>query len=184
MYGRGMRRILELGSEYFPLALCAEPLGRSPYQHRNPQLGRTLGVGWLLEAEVNAVWGGQRAQESQSMVLGPIPDSHRLAAELQRELFRAVVEHLTPGRDLADLTEHVDALGERHGLRPTVRLQSADRKDSLRGTRVEANTVWACHTRVSSGDARLVLTWGTSLLVTDGGAAQFVDRQPDLVSTE
>src|SRR5205823_2292131 len=166
VYGRGMRRILELGSEYFPLALCAEPLGRLPYQHRNPQLGRTLGASWLLEAEVHAVWGGQHAQESQSIVLGPIPDSHRLAAELQRDLFRAVVEHLTPGQDLADLTEHVDALGERHGLRPTVRLQSAgygddgplltpDRKDSLRGTRVEANTVWACHTRVSSGDARL-----------------------------
>src|SRR5262249_21119906 len=43
VYARVMQRILQLGSEYFPLALYAEPAGRLPYQHRNPQLGRTLG---------------------------------------------------------------------------------------------------------------------------------------------
>jgi len=197
LYARGMRRLLELGSEYFPLTLQAEPLGRLRYRHRNPQLGRTLGSGWVIEAEVNAVWGGQVAQEGQSIVLGPPPEPYRTAAAIQREVFAKVLDCLTPGRDLADLGERISGLGEqRHGLQPSIRLQSAGYGDDgprlssagpfepLSGLRLEPNTVWVCQIGVQGADGRLQLSWGTSLLVTERGPAQFVNREPELFSIE
>jgi Xaa-Pro aminopeptidase len=194
LYAQGMRRLMELGSEYFPLTLQAEPIGRLRYRHRNPQMGRTLGSDWVIEAEVNAAWGGQVAQETQTIVLGPIPETYRKAADLQREWFGALLGYLTPGTDVAELGERINAVRERHGLRPSLILQSAgygddgprlrtgDSFDHLGGMCVEPNTVWVCQIGVQGEDGRLQLSWGTSVLVTDQGPIGLVNRQPELVS--
>src|SRR5439155_27039498 len=57
LYARGMGRLLELGGEYFPLTLQLDAPDGVRYRDRRPEPGRTLDTGWVIEAEVNAVWG-------------------------------------------------------------------------------------------------------------------------------
>jgi Xaa-Pro aminopeptidase len=193
LYAHGMRRLLELGSEYFPVALQSGPLGQRRYRHQGPQLGHTLDAGWVIEAEVGAVWGGQVAEEAQSIVLGPLPEPHVKAGELQRKWFGDMIERLTPGRDIAELSEWINSLAHSGGLRPAIsvqssgygddgpRLRSGDPTEGLNALRIEANTTWTCQIGVQDG-AGLHLTWGSSILVTERGPIQLVDRQPGLMS--
>ncbi|MBM2809733.1 MAG: hypothetical protein HW416_492 [Chloroflexi bacterium] len=196
LYARGMRRLLELGSEYFPLTLQAEPLGRLRYRHRNSQLGRTLGSDWIVEAEVNAVWGGQVAQETQTIALSPLPDAYRAAGQWQREIFASILDALTPGSDLADLAARINSFGGPDGLRASVSLQSAgygddgpwlrtgDSPSAVASVRIDPGTAWVCQVTVHGDHDRLQLSWGTTVLVTEQGATQLVSREMEPVSIQ
>src|SRR5438093_1222554 len=85
LYARVMRRITELGSEYYPLALYPAPIDEVHPRMENPPIGITLERGYLLNNETDAVWGGLIAQESQPIVIGPVPEKYKPIIELHRD---------------------------------------------------------------------------------------------------
>src|SRR5713226_4041598 len=76
LYARVMRRMVELGSEYYPMALYTGPMegGERLPRFEDPPIDRVLQPMYRITNEVDAVWGGLVAQELQPIVLGPIPD--------------------------------------------------------------------------------------------------------------
>src|SRR5688572_779824 len=74
LYTRVMQRMLELGSEYYPMAFYSglHGGGRLP-RFEDPAEGRTLQPMYRIANEVDAVFGGLIAQEQQPIYLGRIP---------------------------------------------------------------------------------------------------------------
>ena len=77
VYTRTVARMMELGSEHYPLAMHIGPVGGESPRFTDPPLGRRLGPGDYITNETSAVWGGQLSQEDQPILLGPIPDEWR-----------------------------------------------------------------------------------------------------------
>jgi Xaa-Pro aminopeptidase len=196
LYARVMHRLLAAGSEYVPLTLAAGPADRLRYRHVNPQVGRVLEAGWIVEAEVRAVWGGLTACESQSVVLGPIPDAYLPLVELHREVFAAGLAALRPGREVRDVVADLQRTGTRDGFRTEVVLHGCGYGDDgpraapnasadvLDGVRVEPNTIWTLAPVVSAaGKPAIRFAWGSTILVTEGGGIQLAERTPTILSS-
>jgi Xaa-Pro aminopeptidase len=196
LYARVMRRILELGSEYYPLAINCGPIDRVNYRHEDPQLGRTLGPMWLIENETDGIWGGLVAQEMQPILLGPVPEAHRPVIELQRELYQAGLEYMTPGREFGDMIDFVNGYGARRGMKTSILMHGrgygddgplltpTDRGDSSRDVRIEKNNVWVWKPTAMSADGNTSFSWGGCVLVTEHGGEPLVRREPGLISIE
>lgn len=193
LYAKVMRRMLELGSEYYPLAINSGPIDRVNYRHEDPQLGRTLGPMWLIENETDAIWGGMVAQEMQPILLGAIPERYRGVIELQRELYYAGLEYMTPGREFGDMIDFVNGYGAKRGMKTSILMHGrgcgddgplltpTDRGDSSRDVRVESNNVWVWKPTAVGSDGTS-FSWGGCVLVTDTGGAPLARREPGMVS--
>ncbi len=196
LYASVMRRILELGSEYYPLALNAGPLDAPSYRHENPQLGRVLGPNWLLTNEVDAVWGGMVAQEMQPVLLGPLPEHYRPVIELQREVYQAGLAYMTPGREFADMIDFVNGYGARRGMKTEILMHGrgygddgplltpSDRGENSRDVRIEQGNVWVWKPTAFSADGRTSFSWGGCVEVTDRGGVPLVPRAVGMVTIE
>jgi Xaa-Pro aminopeptidase len=195
LYARVMHRLLAAGSEYVPLTLAAGPADRLRYRHVNPRVGRTLESGWVIEAEVRAVWGGLTACESQTIVLGPIPDAYRPLVELHQEVFAAGLAALRPGREIREVVAEMQQAGARDGLETEIVLHGCGYGDdgprptpnssaaTPNGVRVEQNTTWTLAPVVSAADnAAIRFVWGSTLLVTEGGGVPLAERTPAILS--
>src|SRR5436190_258247 len=121
VYAKVMSRILSLGSEYYPMAINSGPLDGWTYRHEDPHLGLVLGENWIIENEVDGVWGQLVAQEMQPMFLGPVPDKLKGVIELQRELYYAGLEYMTPGREFGDMIDDVNTCGKKQGMQTRIR---------------------------------------------------------------
>src|ERR671924_616282 len=121
LYARVMQRMLELGSEYYPMAFYSGSHGggRLP-RFEDPAEDRFLQPGYRIANEVDAVFGGLIAQEQQPIFLGPIPDSWKPAIELQRDLYFAALEHLIPGRPFAEFMDFINTFGEKRGMKSLI----------------------------------------------------------------
>ena len=118
LYTQVMRRMVSLGSEYYPMAFYSglHGSGRLP-RFEDPTEGRFLQPMYRIANEVDAVVGGLIAQEQQPILLGPIPDAWKPAIEAQRDLYYAGLEYLTPGKPFAEFMDFVNGFGEKRGLK-------------------------------------------------------------------
>jgi len=194
LYAKVMRRMLELGSEYYPLALYASEIDTFCYRHEDPMLGRTLGANWLLTNEVDALWGGMVAQEIQPILLGAIPERYKPVIELQRELYLAGLEYMTPGREFADMIDFVNGFGASRGMKTEILMHGRgygddgplltpnDRGENSRDVHIEKGNVWVWKPTATSADGKTSFSWGDCVLVTENGGVQLVEREIGMVT--
>ena len=194
LYARVMTRMLELGSEYYPLALYTGPIGGHMPRMENPPIGRRLESNYMITNETDAVWGGLIGQEVQPMVLGAIPETWKPVVELQRDVFYAGMEKMKPGAVFNDFIELVNGFGAQRGMRTMTLMHGRGygndgplltgqdpRAEHVRDVRIEKNNVWVWKPTAYSADGRIHHSWGGCVLVTEKGGEQLVPRRPDLI---
>ena len=120
LYARVMGRMLDLGSEYYPLALYFAPLGQEGERHTDPPIGQRLQAGDYITNETSPVWGGQVAQEDQPILLGPMPDAFKPLVDLQRQVWEAGLEMMKPGLTFGELLDFVAGFGRQHNVRASI----------------------------------------------------------------
>lgn len=194
VYARVMRRMLELGSEYYPLAFYTGPIGSSLPRYENPPVDVVLQHGYLITNETDAVWGGLVAQELQPIVLGPIPAEWEPVVDLQRDIFQAGLDHMKPGTEFADMIDFTNGFGAKRGMRTLILMHGRgygndgplltpqERGDYARDVRIEKGNVWVWKPIAYSADGRIQYSWGGVVLVTEKGGQQLVARTPGMVS--
>ena len=195
LYAGVMQRMLSLGSEYYPMAFYSglHGGGRLP-RFEDPAEGRFLQPGCRIANEVDAVFGGLIAQEQQPIFLGSIPDAWKPAIELQRDLYFAALEHLTPGRPFAEFMDFVNGFGEKRGMKSLMLMHGRgygddgplftpqNRGGRNRDVRIEKGNVFIVKPIASSADGSFDTSWGGCVLVTEKGGEPLVKRTPGMVS--
>jgi Xaa-Pro dipeptidase len=195
LYTQVMKRMVELGSEYYPMAFYSglHGQGRLP-RFEDPTEGRTLKPMYRIANEVDAVFGGLIAQEQQPIFLGPIPDDWKSAIEVQRDLYYAALEQLRPGRPFAEVMDFVNGFGEKRGAKSIILMHGRGYGDDgplftpqNRGGRnrdvlIEKGNVFIMKPIVKTADDSFDTSWGGCVLVTDNGGEPLVKRTPGMVS--
>jgi Xaa-Pro dipeptidase len=197
LYARVMRRMVALGSEYYPLAMYAGPPGERTPRHQDPPIERHLQPGYLITNETAAVWGGLIAQELQPILLGAIPDEWQPVIALQRDLFYAGLERMKPGVLFGELMDFVNGFGARRGLRTLILMHGRGygndgplltpqdpRAEHVRDVPLLENSVFVWKPIAYGKDERIMFSWGGVVRVTPRGGEFFTRRTPDLVSTQ
>jgi Xaa-Pro aminopeptidase len=195
LYTQVMKCMVELGSEYYPMAFYSglHGEGRLP-RFEDPTEGRALKPMYRIANEVDAVFGGLIAQEQQPIFLGPIPDAWKSAIEVQRELYYAALEQLRPSRPFGELMDFVNAFGEKRGAKSLMLMHGRGYGDDgplftpqNRGARnrdvlIEKGNVFIVKPIVKTSDDSFDTSWGGCVLVTDKGGEPLVKRTPGMVS--
>ncbi len=194
LYARVMGRLLRLGSEYYPLALHVDDIDATEtVRYTNPPAGRVLQPNTLISSEVSAVWGIQVAQEDQPVLLGRVPDAWKPVIELQREVFQAGLEKMTPGTTMGELIDFVNGFGAGRGLRTAILMHGRGGGDDgplltprvsgqrVRSLRIERGNAWVWKPTASSADGRISFTWGGDVLVTERGGEPLFKRSHGMV---
>lgn len=197
LYARVMTRMLELGSEYYPLALYTGPIGGHLPRMENPPIGRRLESNYMITNETDAVWGGLIGQEVQPMVLSSIPEAWKPVIELQRDVFYAGMDKMKPGTVFNEFIEFTNGFGARRGMRTMTLMHGRGygndgplltgqdpRAEHVRDVRIEKGNVWVWKPTAYSADGSIHHSWGGCVLVTDKGGEQLVPRRPDLISIQ
>jgi Xaa-Pro aminopeptidase len=195
VYSRVMRRMLRLGSEYYPWALYAGPRdGPEPARMTRPPSGRRLEADWLITDEMSAVWGGMVSQEDQPILLGPIPEEWKPVIELQREVFHAGLDRMRPGVALGDFIDFINGFGDQRGMKTFITmhgrgigddgplLTSRSRGDDLRDLAFEAGAAFVWKPYGRTADERISFNWGGDVVVTEHGGELLSTRPIELVS--
>lgn len=195
LYARMTGKMLELGSEYQPLALEIETLGGpSPVRRVNPPIGRHLQANSLISDEVSAVWGGQIAQEDQPILLGPIPAEWKPIIELQREVFDAGLEFMKPGTTFGELMDFVNGFGLGRGLKTLILMHGRGygddgpllspraRGETIRQLRIEKGNAFVWKPYAMSTDERIQFVWGGDVVVSQRGGERIFLRPHGLIS--
>ena len=195
LYTSVMRRMLELGSGYYPLALYTGPLdaARLP-RFEDPPEGRVLQPMYRIHNEVDALWGGLIAQEQQGFILGPVPEAWQRVADLQRDLFYAGLERMKPGVVFSDFIDSVNSFGDKRGMKSLILMHGRgygddgplltpqDRGEKVRDVVMREGNVFVWKPIAMSDDEKIQYSWGGCVVVTKNGAEQFVKRTPGIVS--
>lgn len=178
LYARVMGRLLELGSDYYDLALVTGLLGARPTRITSPRPSRRFQPMELVDNEVDAVWGGLIAQEKQPILLGAMPVGWERLVDLQGELFELGLELLRPGALLGEVMDTVRRFGDRHGVSSDVLLHGRgygndgplltpiDRGEHLRDVRLERGNAFVWKPTVASADGRSRFSWGGDVPAT------------------
>ena len=195
LYASVMERTLELGSEYYPLALYTGPLGGPLPRFENPPLERVLQPGSLIEHETDGVWGGIIAQEMQPIVLGPVPEAWKPAIELQREMFYLGLEKMKPGVLFAELIDFINGYGPSKGMRSIILMHGRGygddgplltpqdtRAEHFRDVPFQAGNTFVWKPIAYSDDWSIEFSWGGCIVITERGGEQLVKREPGLIS--
>lgn len=195
LYTSVMRRMLELGSGYYPMALYTgrHGEGRLP-RFEDPPIDRRLQPMYRIANEVDALWGGLIAQEQQPILLGPIPDEWKPAIELQRDVYVAGLEFMKPGRLFGEFMDLVNGFGEKRGMKTLMLMHGRgygddgplftpqDRGERNREVRMQKGNVFIWKPIAYSGDGTFEMSWGGCVLVTEKGGEPLVRRNPGMVS--
>jgi len=196
LYASVMERMLELGSEYYPVALYSSPLGEPSLRYEDPPpLERMLQRGYLLTHETAAVWGGIIAQELQPILLGRLPEQWKPVVELQTELYWAGLERMLPGHPFHELIDFVNAFGEQRGLKSLILMHGRGygddgplltpqdkRAEHFRDVPFEVGNCFVWKPIAYSADERIQHSWGGCIVITERGGEPLVRRAPGVVS--
>ncbi len=195
LYTRVMERMLELGSEYYPLALYTGPGDDEQLpRFENPPIGRRLQAGYRITNETDAVWGGLIAQEIQPIYLGPIPEDWKAVIELHREIFEGGLERMKPGQLFSDLIDFVNGLGPKRGLNSLILMKvrgygddgplltPQHRGERSRDVVFEQGNTFVWKPIASSADGQFQFSWGGCVAVTENGAQALVQRNHGMVA--
>jgi Xaa-Pro dipeptidase len=195
VYTAVMRRMLELGSGYYPLAFYSGPMdeARLP-RFEDPPEGRVLQPGFRIHNEVDALWGGLIAQEQQGFILGPIPEKWQRVVDLQRDLFYAGLERLKPGMVFGEFIDSVNSFGQKRGMKSLILMHGRgygddgplltpqDRGEKTRDVVMHEGNVFVWKPIGMSDDEKIQYSWGGCVTITKTGTVQLVKRTPGMVS--
>ncbi|HEY2989366.1 MAG TPA: M24 family metallopeptidase [Candidatus Binatia bacterium] len=197
LYTAVMRRMLELGSGYYPLALYTGPMDsmRLP-RFEDPPAGRVLQPMYRIHNEVDALWGGLIAQEQQGFLLGKIPDAWQRVVDLQRDLFYAGIERVKPGMVFGEFIDSVNSFGQKRGMKSLILMHGRgygddgplltpqDRGEKTRDVVMHEGNVFVWKPIAMSDDEKIQYSWGGCVVVTKNGAEQLVKRTPGMISIQ
>ena len=183
LYANVMARILELRSEYYPLALTLDAIGASkPKRYTNPPVGKRLEMNTLITSEVNAILGAQLTQVCQPILLGSIPSEWNPVIELHKAVYEAGLELIKPGTRFGALKDFVNGFGEKRKTKTVIQMHGCgcgddgplftpkSSGDDLRELRIEKGNTFVWKPIAMTADERIQFAWGGPVLVTDKGA--------------
>lgn len=195
LYTEVMKRMVELGSEYYPMAFYSGPhtLRKLP-RFEDPTEERILRPMHRIANEVDAVFGGLIAQEQQPILLGPVPEAWQAAHEMQRDLYYAALPQMTPGKQFGEFMDFVNTFGEKRGLKSLLLMHGRGYGDDgplftpqnrgarNREVRLEIGNVFIVKPIALTADESFETSWGGCVLVTEKGGEPLVRRKPEMVS--
>ena len=195
LYADVTARLLELRSEYYPLALTLDPIDTlKPKRYTNPPIGRRLESNALITNEVNAILGAQLTQVCQPILLGRMPDEWKPVIELQQEVYQAGLKLIKPGTTFGALKEYVSSFGPKHKMKTAIQmhgcgygddgplLTAQSQGDGLRHLGIEPGNAFVWKPMAMTADERIQFAWGGPVLVTDKGAEALFTRSHGMVS--
>lgn len=194
LYADIIARLLELRSEYYPLALTADAINTpKPKRYMNPPIGKKLEKNTFITSEVNAISGAQLTQVCQPILLGEIPNEWKPVIELQKEVYEAGLELIRPGTALGTLIDFVNGYGAKRKMKTLIQMHGCGygddgplltprfRGDHLRDLRIEKGNALVWKPIAMSTDERVQFAWGGPILVTDNGAEALFKRPHGVV---
>jgi ectoine hydrolase len=195
LYADVLARLIELRSEYYPLALTIDAMGaEKPRRYLNPPIGRRLERNTLITNEINAIRGAQLTQVCQPILLGKIPDEWKPVIELHKEVYEAGVTMIKPGTTFGTLTDFVNGVGARRGMRTVMQLHGCgygddgplfsakSRGDRVGDLRIEKGNAFVWKPIAMTADEKIQFTWGGPVIVTDRGCEPLFKREHGMVS--
>jgi Xaa-Pro aminopeptidase len=195
LYADVLARLIELRSEYFPLALTIDAIGTGkPKRYSNPPLGRRLEPNALITDEVNAIRGAQLTQVCQPILLGKIPDAWKSLIELHKEVYEAGLAVIKPGTTFGALTEFVNGFGVKRGVKTVVQLHGCgygddgpllsarSQGDRVRDLRIEKGNTFVWKPIAMTADQKIQFSWGGPVIVTDRGCEALFKREHGMVA--
>ncbi len=197
LYAAVLARLLELRSEYFPLALSMDRIGTAkPKRYTNPPIGRRLEESALIASEIHAIMGAELTQVCQPIVLGKLPDAWEPVIELQKEVYQAGLALIRPGTTFGALADLVNGLGAKRGMKTVLQLQGCgygddgpllNRRRTGARTRelvIESGNAFVWKPTALSADERIAFSCGGPLVVGTRGAESLFERAPGMVCVE
>jgi hypothetical protein len=195
LYADVTARLLELRSEYYPLALTLDPMGiLKPRRYTNPPIGKRLASNALITNEVNAILGAQLTQVCQPILLGKVPDEWKPVIELQKEVYEAGLEMIKPGTGFGALKDFVNSFGPKRKMKTVIQMHGCGYGDDgpvltaksqgnqLRDLRIEQNNAFVWKPMAMTADERIQFAWGGPVLVTSKSNEALFTRSPGMVS--
>jgi Xaa-Pro aminopeptidase len=193
IYAQVLAHMLELGSEYFPLALAIESGSASPRRYTNPPLGCRLALGMLITNEIHAIRGAQLTQVCQPILLGKVSAGWNDVIALQREIYHAGLASMRPGVTFQALADDVDGFAGRGKAKAVMQLHGCgygddgpqlnprSRGDRARNLGIKSGNVFVWRPLVVSGDESIHFSWGGPVMITDNGCEPLFKREHGMV---
>jgi Xaa-Pro aminopeptidase len=195
LYADVIARLLELRSEYYPLALTLELISTlRPKRYTNPPIGRRLENNSLINSEVNAILGAQLTQICQPILLGKVPDQWKALIELHKEVYEEGLTLIKPGTTFAALKEFVNTFGAKRRMKTLIQMHGCgygddgpllppkSKEDRLADLLIEKGNAFIWKPIATTADERIQFAWGGPVIVTDQGCEALFTRSHEMVS--
>jgi len=195
LYADIIARLLELRSEYYPLAISVDTIGTpKPKRYTNAPIGRRIEKNALINSDINAVSGAQLTQVCQPILLGDIPSAWKPVIELQKGVYEAGLKLIKPGTTIGALREFVNEFGAKRNMKTLIQMQGCGYGDDgpllaakfpgdhLSDLRIEKGNAFVWKPMAMSADARMQFAWGGPILVTDAGGEALFKRDHGMVA--
>jgi Xaa-Pro aminopeptidase len=195
LYADVAARLLELRSEYYPLALTLDPIGTlHPKRYTNPPIGKRLESNALITNEVNAILGAELTQVCQPILLGKTSDPWKSVIELQQEVYEAGLKLIKPGTTFGTLQDFVKSFGPKRKMKTVIQMQGCgygddgplltakSQGDALRDLGIEKGNAFVWKPVTMTADERIQIAWGGPVLVMDTAAEELSARPHEMVS--
>jgi Xaa-Pro aminopeptidase len=194
LYADVLARLIELRSEYYPLALTIDAMGaEKPKRYFNPPIGRRLEQNTLITNEINAIRGAQVTQVCQPILLGKIPDEWKPVIELHKEVYEAGLSLIKPGTTFGALKDLVTGLGSKRGMKAVIQLLGCgygddgplfslrSHGDRARDLSIQKGNAFVWKPVVISTDETIQFAWGGPVIVHDNGCEALFRREHGMV---
>jgi Xaa-Pro aminopeptidase len=195
LYADVLARLIELRSEYYPLALTIDAMGtEKPRRYVNPPIGRRLERNTLITNEINAIRGAQLTQVCQPVLLGKVPDEWKAVIELHKEVYEAGLGMFKPGTTFGALTDFINGVGKKRGMKSVMQLQGCGYGDDgplfsakspgdrVRDLRIEKGNAFVWKPIAMTADEKIQFSWGGPVIVTERGCEPLFKREHGMVS--
>jgi Xaa-Pro aminopeptidase len=194
LYADVLTRMLELGSEYFPLALTIDPMDSARTTcYTNPPLGRRLEANALITNEIHAIRGAQLTQVSQPVLLGRAPAGWKPVIALQKEIYEAGLAMIKPGVTFGALADYIHGFGTQRQMKTAMHLHGCgygddgplfDRRVHVQRSHelmMRQGNVFVWRPLAMSHDEKIRFAYGGPVLVTENGCEPLFKREHGMV---